>query len=132
MTRRSHAVHNEKACDYLLKSRQFNDWVVTTAFYSALHYVRSVLFPLTINGTTYNNLDNYFYVLRNKPHNNLSKHQIIIQLVNSNLKSVASHYRWLHDSCMTTRYNDYQVSDKKAKTARKRLSQIKNHLNLND
>lgn len=55
-----HAAHNEKACDYLLKSRLFNDWVITTAFYSALHYVQDEIFPLTEDRKTYNNFNIFF------------------------------------------------------------------------
>lgn len=123
-----HAAHNEKACDYLLKSRLFNDWVITTAFYSALHYVQDEIFPLTEDRKTYNNFNIYFYKVLKKQNSKLSKHEATIQLVNLKLKSASSYYRWLHDSCMTTRYKNYIVSDDKAKKAREYLDALKKHL----
>ncbi len=41
-----YAQHNEKACKYLDKKPEFTDWVITTAFYSALHFVRYKIFPI--------------------------------------------------------------------------------------
>ena len=60
MIEKDHAVHNERACDFLLSSGEFNDWVVTTTFYAALHYVRYELFPLERNNVIYNNFEKYF------------------------------------------------------------------------
>jgi UDP-GlcNAc3NAcA epimerase len=36
-----HAKHNEKACNFINTSstNEFNDWVITIAFYSAVHYI---------------------------------------------------------------------------------------------
>lgn len=44
----SHAIHNELACKYLNKKPEFADWVITTAFYSALHYLTGKMFPMNI------------------------------------------------------------------------------------
>lgn len=51
--RKQHAIHNEEACDFLLSSNKFNDWVITTAFYSALHFVQHEIFPLTHDDKKY-------------------------------------------------------------------------------
>ena len=40
-----HAEHNEKAYRYLCQEPEFSDWIITTAFYSAIHYIRHRMFP---------------------------------------------------------------------------------------
>ncbi len=123
-----HAIHNEEACKFLLTSKKFNDWVVTTAFYSALHFVQHELFPLSFNGHEYNDFNVYFdKVLKNK-NKKTSKHAATIELVKSNLPLCSSYYRWLHDACMSSRYNNYKVSDTKANSANNNLIELKKHL----
>ncbi|HCA42575.1 MAG TPA: hypothetical protein DEP28_04900, partial [Bacteroidetes bacterium] len=58
-----HAEHNEKACQLLFKTNEFNDWVVTTAFYSSLHSVSFKLFPLTNDENKYESLSTYYKAL---------------------------------------------------------------------
>ena len=58
--KKQHAIHNEEVCDFLLTSKKFNDWVVTTAFYSSLHFVQFELFPLTDDGQKYTDFNIYF------------------------------------------------------------------------
>lgn len=123
-----HALHNEKACDYLLESKQYNDWVVTTAFYAALHYVQFELFPLKDDNEVYANFNIYFSKVLKKKNTKLSKHSATIKLVSAHIKTASSYYRWLHDTCMTSRYSDYKVSEMKAQTAKKFLLELKKQL----
>ena len=58
--KKEHAEHNESACDYLLQSGKYNDWVVTTAFYSAMQYLHNELFPLEYNNAEYSNFNSYY------------------------------------------------------------------------
>ena len=44
----NHAIHNKEACEYLSKEPKFSDWVITTAFYSALHFIDYKIFPLDL------------------------------------------------------------------------------------
>jgi len=126
--KKQHAIHNEEACDFLLVSNKFNDWVVTTAFYSALHYVQHELFPLVDKGNTYNDFNTFYGKVMKKTNKKLSKHSATIQLVKSHLTTCSAYYRWLHDACMNARYNNYNVSAVKAKTARHFLTELKKHL----
>lgn len=126
MNHKLHAEHNEKLCDYLIASKEFNDWVVTSAFYSDLHFVNYKLFPLKINDKNFNSLDDYFISLPryNKP----SKHKITLRLVKFEFDiKVSSAYRWLFDNCIYSRYLNYSVSEEKALMARKYLDLIKNY-----
>ncbi|RPA68440.1 hypothetical protein EF405_12345 [Cyclobacteriaceae bacterium YHN15] len=126
--RKKHAIHNEEACDYLLASNKFNDWVVTTAFYSALHFVQHEIFPISEIGETFSDLNSYYAKVLKKKNKGLSKHSATIQLVNSKLPKCSSYYRWLYDACMNSRYTNYSVSNKKAKLARDYLRVLRNHL----
>lgn len=123
--RKQHAEHNEKACDYLLNSPDYYDWVVTTAFYSALHFVQHEIFPLSEGGKNYNNIDEYKTLTRSKD----SKHNLTIKLVRRHISGAYPLYKWLHDSCMTARYKRYNTSLSSANQAKGHLTRLKTFLN---
>jgi hypothetical protein len=120
-----HALHNEKACDLLFPDSdgQFNDWVITTAFYSALHFAIYDLFPLEHNSVHHVTFSEYHFNLPRKT----SKHTAIIQLVSA-YSSYARQYRWLFGACMYARYTNYRISHSKAEYARSLLDSIKSSL----
>ncbi len=124
---KEHAIHNEAACDFLLANGNFSDWVVTTAFYSALHYVQHEIFPLTEQGVNFPDLDSYYHHLKQNGIQK-SKHRVTINLVNTHLKNEAPKYRWLYDSCMNARYTNYEISNTLATQARNYLNEIKQNL----
>jgi uncharacterized protein (UPF0332 family) len=128
MNNKPHAIHNEKACDYLLSSGQFNDWVVTTAFYSALHYVCSDLFPLEQNGDTFNSFELYYRSNFKSAGSNITKHDALISLVNLHLPLCKRYYKHLFERCMTARYTNYKVTYNEAASARNDLERIKRQL----
>lgn len=107
MSKKIHAQRNEKLCHSLNADGEFHDWAVTTAFYSALHYVQHEIFPLEIGRRNYLSFDNYYNsILGKKP----SKHQLTIDLVFDNLKESGAKYKWLHDTCINARYHNYNVA----------------------
>lgn len=124
---KAHAEHNEKACDFLLSDGNFKDWVITTAFYSALHFVQNEMFPLTdSSGTVYNSFNHYYNaVLRLS---NISKHKGTKDLVQTKIPLAFPQYRWLFDACMNARYTNYGVSARKAAQAKSNLTTLKTHL----
>ena len=126
-----HAEHNEDACKYLLDSGKYNDWVITTAFYSALHYVYYELFPMEYRNNSYSNFNSYYDSLFDYLNVNSrpSKHHVTIELVNLRLPNCNRFFRWLHNECFNARYKNYQISCEKANIAMKYLSNIKRELN---
>ncbi|MCB0480224.1 MAG: hypothetical protein KDC83_02280 [Flavobacteriales bacterium] len=123
-----HAKHNESICDHLSEQTQFNDWVITTAFYSAIHYVSHKLFPMTISkvtaSITYESFDEYC----NGENKFRRKHKEMRILVERNLPSdIAAAYNQLLDSSWTARYSQYKYSNKISKLARKRLTAVRNY-----
>jgi len=121
MAGRSQAQHNAKLCKLLLENGQFNDWVITSSFYSSLHFAESHLFPITVGGETFPNFDVYY---NKKIRNTISKHKARRELIATQLSSCSSSYNWLQDNCFHARYNNYLVSPDFAKKAKEKLDQI--------
>jgi hypothetical protein len=129
MDKKAHASHNEDACKFLHNEGNYCDWVVTTAFYSALHFLQHEIFPTKIKGIDYVNFDKYYNGHYAGGANKPSKHISTINLIKSELGDTASaNYRWLYDLCMTARYRDYKTHPFIADESVKRLARIKSLL----
>ena len=120
------AEHNENACQYLNQSKKdYQDWVITSACYSALHYTEHRLFPLketlVSKEYTFKDFDQYFAT------GPLSggRHEVRIKLVDRKIPKVSAQYQWLYNTCMTARYSDYQYDQSIADTAINYLMEIK-------
>jgi len=110
-TEHNQAQHNEDLCRDLHLRGGYEDWVITTAFYSALHYVRQHVFPLketTENGSEVilASLDAYvsYHHLYGK-----DKHGIVRQFAFGVSKSCGNSYKALLDLSFTSRYNGDRV-----------------------
>lgn len=127
-SRREHALHNERVCNYLVEAGEYNDWVVTTAFYAALHWIEHYLFPYTIPykgiDQVFNDINHYAVWLKRESGDRTSKHVLRLELVRDNCKGICASYQSLYDNCMSARYRDYRVSQKLVVKARKSLKQI--------
>lgn len=123
----AHAQHNEKACKYLRIKPDYLDWVITTAFYSALHYVRYKMLPQTVrrvNGTLIEISDfETYYSLNKKAHQ--GKHGFMVEQVTILFPEIASEYAQLRDLCETARYQNYKYDRKISNLAFDRLQSIK-------
>lgn len=120
-----HAVHNEKVCKYLNKKPIFLDWVITTAFYSSLHYLEHKIFPLKIkNGLTEIKIKNFeeYFTLYGKED---GRHKAFSKLVERELPGISDDYNKLKDISWTARYNRYQYSRPISNHAREMLKNIK-------
>jgi hypothetical protein len=110
--RLKHALHNEDVCAYLGNRLDYADWVITTAFYSALHFVEHKVFPFThtVNGTPHviNNINDYKRINPNK-----TKHELRYDLVIWKCQAIQSQYKWLWDTCSNARYYDYKFPNSK-------------------
>ncbi len=123
-----YALHNEKTCKYLDRKPDFADWVITTAFYSALHFVRFKIFPVTIQKNNKNieipDFESYYRI--NNPLN-LSKHALLSSLVEEFHAEIANDYNKLRDISWSARYNNYKYSRDISNVAKKRLDKIKSY-----
>lgn len=124
MPNKAHAEHNKKVCEHLLTSTLYHDWVVTTSFYAALHFVQAKIFPFTENSTTFNSVDEYVEYKNKISGRSISKHKATINLVKQQLPSIAKEYKRMHDTCMTVRYFHYKVKKEYADDAWSGLLQV--------
>jgi len=122
---KDHALHNEEVCNLINGQNKYHDWTVTSAFYSALHYVLFEIFPVEHYGEKYTCFDHY---CSEKLKNRTSKHEATCGLVAKHLPTCDGHYKWLKDQCMSARYYDYDVSPEVAKEAVKNLEFIKSRI----
>lgn len=123
MAGKTQAKHNEDLCELLLKNGKFSDWVITSAFYSALHYVEHEIFPLIDGTKSYSNFEEYYSLKHTS--GNPNKHNVRKQLVAKHIPNCSADYNWLHDNCFNARYNDYNVSPTFAKVAKEKLDSLK-------
>lgn len=127
----NHARHNNDAIKYLDKSPNHLDWVITICFYSSLHYVRAILFPISLktdNGKSYkiNHFDEYCKHLDNG-RVRVPKHERLLNLVAEKCPDIAWEYNQLLDMSSTARYRDYITDRDMSNQAKKFHSAIKEH-----
>lgn len=127
MSKKNHAQHNEKVCAILRGAGECNDWVITTAFYSSLHYVQHEMFPYNDGSREYINFDAYYNgykFLGKRP----TRHEATVDLVDEELSDCGESYRFLFENCMTARYRSYQIPDSIVDKALEHLENIKESL----
>ena len=122
--RYNHALHNYKACQALKKMQDYPDWVITTAFYSALQFVKYKMFPLELEGKTFNEFENYF-ILQKQKGNRDSKHTMLVKLVKEQVRHIHPYYRGLRQYCDNARYLNYKVNPQEVEFSLRYLEEIK-------
>jgi hypothetical protein len=105
----NHALHNEQVCNYLDLKPEFSDWVITTAFYTALQFVSYKIFPFEVQAiggkkTKIESL-NQFYSYQSS--RKINKHQLLLDLVYKHCKTIGEDYEWLLNMSMNARYINY-------------------------
>ena len=127
--RLDHALHNEKVCNLLYEDKSCPDWVITTAFYSCIHFVRYKLFPFedTDSGNRFMEFDYYCAYYEDR---NLSQHQQLIVLAKRNLPhKLRDGFGQLFGLCKNARYNDYLVEDFEKDFAYDYMQELKKYCN---
>lgn len=120
--KREHGKHNKKVCDHLnlqSSSLSCNDWIVTTAFYSSIHYLDHILFPCKYEGKEFKDINEaHTYI------NSRSKHQTRAKLVTELLPEHKGRYSFLIEESQNARYVDYNVNSFVSDKAVRELSTI--------
>ncbi|MBA7547108.1 hypothetical protein ES705_39510 [subsurface metagenome] len=109
----NHAKHNYKVCHFLWDNSKYNDWIVTTAYYSAIYFVYHNLFPKSYEDPISGNIRNFNSFqeyCKRLPYND-SKHRATEDLVSEHLPEIYAYFKTLKDICWTARYDDYQIED---------------------
>lgn len=128
MDKLKHAKHNESVCRFISQKQDYADWVVITAFYSAIHFVEHKIFPYKENGQTFRNMEHYFIsVKHNYPPRD--KHTWRKDLVAMVCSDISGSYNWLLNTCNTARYSDYHFTEPReiTTTAFAHLKKIKEY-----
>jgi len=121
-----HAEHNESICDKLLSEKKFHDWVITTAFYSSIHFIDHKIFPMIIGAETYNTLEDYrSYICSTQP-KKISRHLARTMAIHQSLSFLKPEYGYLMKQSESARYINYNVLPATAEIASKHLKTIKN------
>lgn len=115
-----HAQHNKSICEELHKQQKYNDWTITTAFYSALHFTDLKVYPFTSpSGTICKNIAEVCDALGKR-----EKHAAKIELVRRSCPSIIIEYKWLRDQSQNARYTSFITRPDKADKAVKYLKKI--------
>ncbi|MBS1669148.1 MAG: hypothetical protein JST58_17365 [Bacteroidetes bacterium] len=111
MSKLEHALHNEKVFNHLLPKTEFCDWIITTAFYSALHFIEYKIFPfeheIAGNKVTFRNVGEYKLITKSPK----SAHDLRHDLVIWHCQEIEMAYKFLLDSCWNARYYNYKLSN---------------------
>ena len=118
---RDHGRHNQVVCGklHLTTDIPCNDWVITTAFYSAIHFIDHFMFPVEYAGTKLNNINEAHRIIKKD-----NKHSTREFLVNTYLKSQSANYSFLMSECWNARYANYDINEAIANLAVKKLQAI--------
>jgi hypothetical protein len=122
----AHAQHDEGVALFIHQAKKSDQWTIIVCFYSALHYIRAKIFPLTeIAGgvtTTYNSANDYYSKLGP---NKGSLHDTLVTLAWRELPTIAAKYQLMYNSSTTARYNNYAHDPRASAQAISNLAAIK-------
>lgn len=122
-----HAKHNQAVCLFLKSNTDYNDWIITTAYYSAIYFIYHALFPdkyedpISGDIKSFNSWEKYCHRL---PVNNNNKHKATENLVSEHFPEIYREFKILKDNCWTARYDKYIVVDSIMEECVKGLSTI--------
>jgi HEPN domain-containing protein len=119
LKRRKHGERNKELAEELFKQGKYFDWVVTVAFYSAIHFVEDKILPCTINSVHCKSITE----VRNA-YNMKGRHSSREKLVASELNNVWIQYKWLDDKSRYSRYTTFKVTKTEAEKAIQFLNKI--------
>jgi len=128
----NHAIHNLDACKALKGIGDYDDWVVTTAFYSGMKFLEDTLFPNVYDHPVKHGEQNEYkslpaYVRDFGKALGANKHKIMSDMVEKNIEDpdVVFSYEDLKQSCHTARYINYQVGQDRVDMAMEAVETIR-------
>ena len=118
--RKEHGQRNQRLAIELHEGKVYYDWVVTTAFYSSIHFVEEKIFPCEVRGIQCKNIAD-----ARKAYGMAGRHATRERLVWSHCPQVAAQYKWLDDKSRYARYTTYKVTVAEAEKALQYLKAIR-------
>ncbi|WP_340064805.1 hypothetical protein [Ascidiimonas aurantiaca] len=122
MRKKEHALRNQKLSGELYTTQIYFDWVITTAFYAAIHFVEHKLLPCEINSIQCKNI-NEVKSAYGIPGRHSSRERLVFDKLPLD---VAVKYKWLDDKSRYSRYVTYKVTKTEADKALSYLQYIQN------
>lgn len=131
--RKAHADHNHALCLHLHTRGGTEDWVVTTAFYAALHYALAATFPFTetvgdrkVEHESFDAYVSYYRFDR-------ERHRRTRELIERRYPAeVAARYNRLLDLSWASRYREYQQDPAVAQAAVRTLELLRRDFRMNN
>jgi hypothetical protein len=114
---------NRELCYELLSGKKYYDWVVTTAFYSCIHFVEDFILPIEISGRMCNDISD----VKSAYHmdgRHAARERLVFDKINY---AVGAKYKWLDDQSRNARYKTYKLQPAEALKAQEYLDFIYNH-----
>lgn len=124
MTSLDHANHNIKVCNYLGKKEDYGDWVITSAFYAAVHFVRYLMIPCKVEGKRYTDFDE---LCRSQKGAGEGRHGFQRSYVQLNYPDIDFEYSKLHDMAVISRYRKYDYTREQSNIAKEYMLAIKKY-----
>jgi hypothetical protein len=121
--RRQFGERNKSLSEMLLEGKVYYDWVVTTAFYSSIHFVEDFVFPTTIGGRECNDISDAksLYKMEGR---HAARERLVFDKINS---AIGARYKWLDDQSRNARYKTYKLQPAEALKAQEYLNYIHTH-----
>jgi hypothetical protein len=114
---------NQTLSDMLLDGRKYYDWVVTTAFYSSIHFVEDFILPADINGRQCDDISDVkgAYKMDGR---HAARERLVFDKINA---AIGARYKWLDDQSRNARYKTYKLQPAEALKAQEYLNYIYKH-----
>jgi hypothetical protein len=119
--KKEHGERNKKLCNELYNGKIYYDWVITTAFYSAIHFVEDKIFPCIVNSNSCKNINEVKAAFKMN-----GRHASRERIVWQHLPKIAAQYKWLDDKSRYARYTTYKIDSTQATKAKQYLTEIYN------
>lgn len=111
---------NRALSQELFEGKKYFDWVITTAFYAAIHFVEDKILPCKISAIECKNIGDVRSAYKMN-----GRHSSRERLVFDNLpSSTAARYKWLDDKSRYSRYTTFKVTSAEADKAQQYLKEI--------
>ncbi|MGI9526349.1 MAG: hypothetical protein ACR2MS_04470 [Weeksellaceae bacterium] len=118
--RLTHAQRNKSLSEDLKLGGKYYDWVITTSFYSSIHFLENKLLPINIGGVTCDSIQKVKNAYQQK-----GRHIARLKLIQINAPvDIAIGYKWLDDKSRFSRYTTYKVTVTEADKALQYLGKI--------
>ena len=121
--KREFGERNQALSNDLLAGKVYYDWVVTTAFYSAIHFVEDFALPAEINGRQCADIADVKNAYKTEGRH-AARERLVFGQINS---FVGARYKWLDDHSRNARYKTYKAQSSEALKAQEYLNFIHKH-----